>query len=79
MVAILIVAVSAWFHLDCPLTVLENDLRARGGVTVDLKWKDGSLQSATLTPDRDGPLVVRLAGKTQTVQGKAGTPAPLEL
>jgi hypothetical protein len=30
-VAILIVAVSAWFHLDCPLTVLENDLRARGG------------------------------------------------
>jgi len=31
-VAILIVAVSAWFHLDCPLTVLENDLRARGGV-----------------------------------------------
>jgi len=30
-VAILIVAVSAWFHLDCPLTVVENDLRARGG------------------------------------------------
>lgn len=29
--AILIVAISAWFHLDCPLTVLENDLRARGG------------------------------------------------
>lgn len=33
LVAILIVAVSAWFHIDCPLTVLENDLRARGGGT----------------------------------------------
>jgi len=31
LVAILIVAVSAWFHIDCPLTVIENDLRARGG------------------------------------------------
>ena len=31
LIAILIVAFSAWFHIDCPLTVLENDLRAQGG------------------------------------------------
>ena len=31
LIAIAIVAVSAWFRLDCPLTVLENHLRSRGG------------------------------------------------
>ena len=49
-------------------------LRARGGVTVDLKWRNGKLESATLTPDQDGPLNIRLAGKINTLKGKAGTP-----
>jgi len=49
-------------------------LRARGGVTVDLKWRNGKLESATLTPDQDGPLNIRLAGKIKTLKGKAGTP-----
>ncbi|NUQ52326.1 MAG: glycoside hydrolase family 95 protein [Phycisphaerales bacterium] len=34
-------------------------LRARGAVTVDIAWKDGRLEGATLTPDVDGEIVVR--------------------
>ena len=39
-------------------------LRARGGVTVDLRWQDGRLTTAELTADRDGPQRVRLPGGT---------------
>jgi alpha-L-fucosidase 2 len=37
-------------------------LRARGGVTVNLRWQDGRLASAVLTADRSGPYRVRLQG-----------------
>ena len=30
-VAIIVVALESWFGVDCPLTVLENELRLRGG------------------------------------------------
>ncbi len=36
-------------------------LRARGGYTVDISWRDGKLGSATITADRAGPVRVRYA------------------
>ena len=47
-------------------------LRARGGITVDLAWKDGKLSQATLTPDRAGPVSVRLGDRTVELKGEAG-------
>jgi alpha-L-fucosidase 2 len=38
-----------------------SGLRARGGVTVDLEWKDGRLVSAWFTADRDGTFRIRHA------------------
>lgn len=37
-------------------------LRARGGVTVDLRWAGGRLTAATLTADRDSSWSVRVPG-----------------
>jgi alpha-L-fucosidase 2 len=42
-------------------------LRARGGVTVGLRWKDGKLEEATLLSVNGGPVVVSAYGKTATV------------
>jgi len=39
-----------------------SGLRARGGVTVDIRWQDGRLASAGLTADRSGSYRVRLPG-----------------
>jgi alpha-L-fucosidase 2 len=48
-------------------------LRARGGVTVDLEWKQGALNHAWLTADRDGTYSVRLPnGKTVDVVLRSG-------
>lgn len=47
-------------------------LRARGAVTVGVKWAGGKLVSATLVPERDGDLLVRHGGVTKTLKGKAG-------
>lgn len=40
-----------------------SGLRARGGVTVDLLWRNGALVEARLTADRDGTHRVRLPGR----------------
>ncbi len=47
-------------------------LKARGGTTVDIAWKDGKLASARLTPAQSGPVNVRLGEKTADFQGTAG-------
>jgi alpha-L-fucosidase 2 len=39
-----------------------SGLRARGGVTVDLRWQDGRLTSVSLTADHSGRYRVRLPG-----------------
>ncbi len=48
-------------------------LRARGGVTADLRWRDGGLIEARLTADRDGAHRVRCPGRTiREIQFRAG-------
>ena len=44
-------------------------LRARGGVTVDLAWKQGRLVSAWFTADRDGSFKIRPANGEPTDLG----------
>ena len=47
-------------------------LRARGGYTVDIAWKDGKIQNATITPDFTGKQTVRYGAKRKKVSFKAG-------
>ena len=47
-------------------------LRARGGYTVDLRWKDGKLTAAEIHSDRDGPCKLRYRDQTMTVSTRAG-------
>ena len=47
-------------------------LKARGGLTVDIAWKDGKLASAKLTPSQAGPIKLRLGDKTADLHGTAG-------
>jgi len=49
-----------------------SGLRARGGVTVDLEWKNGNLVNAAFIPDSDGEVLVRYRGKTETLQVRKG-------
>lgn len=41
-----------------------SGLRAKGGITVNISWQGGALQSAELTADRDSELTLR-CGKTE--------------
>jgi alpha-L-fucosidase 2 len=47
-------------------------LRARGGIGVDLEWKDGKLVKAVLTASSSKPVRIRYAGKEKEIQAKAG-------
>ena len=47
-------------------------LKARGGITVDLVWKDAKLMTATITPSHSGPVKVRLGEKVTQLDGVAG-------
>ncbi|MDY6947198.1 MAG: glycoside hydrolase family 95 protein [Pseudomonadota bacterium] len=54
-------------------------LRARGGLRVDLSWKNGLLQECHLTAVRDGSWLVRALGSTLPVSIKAGRSQTLTL
>jgi alpha-L-fucosidase 2 len=47
-------------------------LRARGGFTVDQKWKDGKLVEAVIHPDFDGEVIVRYKNQVKTLNLKSG-------
>ena len=55
-------------------------LRARGGVTVSLRWADGKLTEARLTADQDGPHRVRVpGGKISEITLVGGVETSLEV
>ena len=47
-------------------------LRARGGFTVDISWKDGKLLNASITPDFDGSAEVRYKEKVWKIKVNKG-------
>lgn len=47
-------------------------LKARGGVTVDLSWKNGKLVQAKLLPKYSGVLHVKVGDKTRELKAEAG-------
>jgi alpha-L-fucosidase 2 len=47
-------------------------LRARGGYTVDIAWKDGKLTSVTVTADKKGSVRLAYGDKTISVPIKSG-------
>jgi alpha-L-fucosidase 2 len=49
-------------------------LKARGGLTVDIAWKEGKLTKARIIPSRTGPITIRLGEKTTELKGEAGKP-----
>ena len=49
-------------------------LRARGGYTVDITWKDGILQQAVIVPDFTGKYTVRYGDVKKEVSFKSGKP-----
>jgi len=51
-----------------------HGLRARGGVTVDITWRDGKLVQATLTSDKTKRATVRYAGREVQMELPAGKP-----
>jgi alpha-L-fucosidase 2 len=49
-----------------------NGLRARGGFTVDQKWKNGTLTAALIKADKNGTAKIRYHDKTILKEVKAG-------
>jgi len=62
---------SAW------VTGSVRGLRARGGYTVDIRWKDGRLESAAVRADRSGKVRVRYGQSTAEYPVTAGKPLTL--
>lgn len=53
-------------------------LRARGGITIDVKWKDSKITSATLTADQDTTVKIHQNGKSTNQTLKKQTSLSLE-
>ncbi len=55
-----------------------SGLRARGGFTVDIDWKEGTLAKARITPDDGGDIVVRFGDKRIRRTAEAGVPVVVD-
>lgn len=55
-----------------------SGLKARGDITVDIKWADGGLQQAVLLAAQTGTYIVRYASVDHTILLKAGKPYVLK-
>ncbi len=53
-------------------------LCARGGLEVDIEWKDGTLKQATIRSKLGNPCVVRCLGRTVELQTKRGSESVLD-
>jgi alpha-L-fucosidase 2 len=49
-------------------------IRARGGFTVDIYWKEGKLVKANIKADNSGNCTIRYKNKTKVISLKKGTP-----
>jgi len=47
-----------------------SGLKARGNIEVSIVWKDGNLESATLTAQKDKPVLINYKGKTVEIELK---------
>ena len=47
-------------------------LRAKGGITVNLRWSEGKLAAAELIPDHDGECRIRIGEELRTISLTAG-------
>ena len=54
-------------------------LRARGGFTLDITWRDGTLVEASVRADRDGSVRVRYRENVREVGLKAGVPTRMNI
>jgi alpha-L-fucosidase 2 len=52
-------------------------LRAQGGLTVDMEWKNGAISQATIHATRAGEVQVTAQGRARTVKLRGGMPAVL--
>jgi alpha-L-fucosidase 2 len=55
-----------------------HGLRARGGITADLTWRDGALDQVTLASEADQTVTLRYRGRTWPVALKADTTVTLK-
>lgn len=51
-----------------------SGLRARGGYTVDIKWKDGSLVYVRVTPDNDARCIIQYGDRQKKIKMSKGVP-----
>ena len=52
-------------------------IRARGGYTLNMTWRNGRITTVTLLPKVSGKVSVRYNGKEEKLKLKAGQPVTL--
>ena len=54
-------------------------VRARGGVELDISWKDGDLLDASISADKDTTVIIRYRGNDQEIPVGPGGASLVEL